>query len=218
MADTATVDTSKTADPGTTVDTTATKAPPAVAPAAGQTQASTVTPKADLGPSLTMDQFKAMLAEERAKWDADRAKWEAEIVPQIREQVTAPIRRDAKIKSLREELRAGGRYLPADDDNSDPTSPGDLAALIDLDDTAIVAKDKAGNGLTRLDVELNRTRARLTKRAAKKADGDQLGTPPLEVAPDEYDRIRKETAAKEQAARDARKNGLARVFNTTGTR
>lgn len=161
-------------------------------------------------PSLTMEQVEKLIADREAKWEAERL---PKLRAEVAEAVTAPIRRDAKIKSLREELRAAGRYLPADDDASDPTSPGDLAALCDLDDVQIVAKDKAGNGLTRLDVELNRTRARLSKRTAKKTGGDALETPPLETSPDVFESIRKQTRESEAARAKAREHGENRVFN-----
>jgi hypothetical protein len=165
--------------------------------------------------TLTLDQVKSLIADERKGWDAERVeekkRWETEAIPKIRESIEAPIRRQAKIAAIRQELQAAGKYLPADDDSTDPSNPGDLAALADLDDSITVHTDKSGTKLTRLDVELNRVRTRLGKRTAKKT-GDALGTPPFEAGPDEFDAIRKQTQAAELAARDARKSGLARVF------
>jgi uncharacterized coiled-coil protein SlyX len=166
---------------------------------------------------MTAEDFDRRLAEREAAWEAER-------VPKLREQITesitAPIRRDAKVRALVEELKAAGKYLPADEDSTDPTSPGDIAALRSLDDSKVVHTDvKSGKAFTQLDIELNRVRARLSKRTAKRADADALGTPPgVDGADNFYDDLRKKTAAEEQAARDARKSGLNRVFNVAGTR
>jgi hypothetical protein len=148
------------------------------------------------------------------KLAAERQAWMTEVVPQIREQVTAPIRRQSKLDALRAELKAAGKYLPCDDDNSDPASPGDIAAIADLDDTAVVHTTKDGLKLTRLDVELSRVRARLSKRTAKKQGTDTLETPALEAADaNVYDAIRKSKRDEEAATKAVRADGLNRVFN-----
>lgn len=155
------------------------------------------------------DEFARLLAERETAWEAKRV---PQLRDQIREEITAPLRRDGKIRALREELKASGKYLPADDDDTDPTSPGDIAALANLDDSKPVAKAKDGKELTQLDIELNRVRARLGKRKAADA-ADPLRTPPGgDVPPDVWKAIRDKAVADEAAARDARRSGLDRVF------
>lgn len=210
MADTTAADQSTT----TAADTTATK-PAVVTSTVTPSATSHVQAKADAAPSITSEQVAELVTKGIAE---AQAKWEAERLPKLRaevaEAVTAPIRRDAKIKSLREELRSAGKHKPADDDATDLTSPGDIAALADLDDIAIVAKDKAGNGLTRLDVEIKRTRERLGKRKAEKT-GDSLETPPIEPGDDKfYENIRTSKQADEAALAKSRSDSLARVWNT----
>jgi hypothetical protein len=168
--------------------------------------------------SLSLADVQKLLDERDAAFTTrlteERQTWEKEAIPKIRESIEAPIRRQAKITALRQELDKAGKYLPADDDATDPSNPGDLAALGDLDDSTVIHTTKDGTKLTRLDVELNRVRTRLMKRDAKKS-ADLLGTPPIEPGTDNfYQKLREETEAKEKAARESRKRVGDRIFQT----
>jgi hypothetical protein len=165
--------------------------------------------------TLTMEQVNELLDKRLA---AERATWETEHVSKLetafRKNYEIPKRRDTKIDSLRQKLKSGGKYKPADDDNTDPTSPGDLAALGLLDDEIIVVKDAKGNGLTLLDLELKRTEDRLSKRTPEKK-GDDLATPPVNAdGTTHFDAIRKQKKDEQAEEAERRKRGLERVFNT----
>jgi hypothetical protein len=176
---------------------------------------------ADVPPvqTLTLDQINERVNELLDKRLADERKvWETEHVSKLetafRKNYEIPKRRDTKIDSLRQKLKSGGKYKPADDDNTDPTSPGDLAALGLLDDEIIVVKDAKGNGLTLLDLELKRTEDRLSKRTPEKK-GDDLATPPVNAdGTTHFDAIRKQKKDEQAEEAERRKRGLERVFNT----
>jgi hypothetical protein len=165
--------------------------------------------------TLTIDQVKELLAEERRVW-------ETEHVPKLREEIaasiTTPMQADTLIRGLRHELQQAGVYLPKDDDNTDPDTPGELAALDPNDHAVVLRTNKDGTKYTKLNREINRLRTRLlAERKPRRAGADALSTPPLadDTPADVFEAIRKQTRDHDAAKADAHSKALARAMTLT---